>query len=854
MLADLEREFVYRADTFGQASATRWYWRQTLSSVPALTRRTWWRGWNGFEPSANRSQPGGPSMESWIMDVRYAARRLVRRPLYAFLSVLTLALGIGGTAAVYGIARPILLDRLPYAAEEQLATFWHPFDWSEQEFLYLRDGRFPGFSSVAAYTFGDVTLTRGDSPAQLVPGIQTSAEFFSVLGVTPALGRGFQAGDDVRGAEPVAVISYGLFQELGGDRSLVGSQVQLDGASRTIVGVMPRGFWFPDPSTRVWVAKRLDPENRSGNYAFVGRVAPGHTVDNMAGPLAQFVRILDERFDYPPQWDKTKSPELTPLRTWLVGSLQPALIATLVAMGLILLIACAHVAALMLGQVEGRTTELAVRSALGANRRRLTQQLVAEAGLLGLASGLAGALLAAIAFRVIVAALPLGAWGESATMSWTVFGAAMIVAVVAAALVAIAPGAAMWRSDLRETLGSARTGGIAGRGGRLESSLVVAEVALAVVMAAGAGLLIRSVTKLYAVQPGIETSGVGVVDIVMPNSLPLGQRRQMLDEITAGIRGMPGVAQAGFTQKLPLRGQGWSFGFELEGDPESRGTTTFVRFGSVNYLPTVGATLREGRFFTEADRAAGVNGDGVVIVNEALVKKYFKGANPIGRRIANGTGGWVRVVGVVRDVAEAKLTDDPAPARYMLSDTPPFLSNIHALVFKTSGRAPEAALDEARQLVQRIAPNVAVQRVTTLDRVLDLAIGPARQVMQLLAILTTLALILGAIGVYGVISHFVNRRSRDWGVRIALGMMPARVVGSIVRRGAALVTLGVVIGIGAFFALARLLGSFLYGVGAGDPIAMVSATVVLLVVGMLAAVIPGIRASRTDPAIVLREQ
>ncbi len=792
-------------------------------------------------------------MESWIMDARYAARRLVRRPLYAFLSILTLALGIGGTAAVYGIARPILLDRLPYAAEEELAQFWMPFDWSEQEFLFLR-GRIPGFSSVAAYTFGDVTLSRGDSPSQLLPGIATSAEFFSVLGVSPALGRTFQPGDDVQGAEPVAVISYGVWQELGGEQSIIGTQVRLDGTSRTIVGVMPRGFWFPDPSTRVWVAQRLNPENRSGNYTFIGRVAPGHTVDNMAGPLAQFVRILDERFDYPPQWDKTKSPVLTPLREWLVGSLTPALVATLVAMGLILLIACANVAALMLGQVEGRTTELAVRSALGANRRRLTQQLVAEAALLGLASGLVGALLAAVAFKVIVAALPLGAWSESASMSWTVFAAAMLVAVGAATLVAIAPGIAMWRSDIRETLGSSRTGGIAGRGGRIESSLVVAEVALAVVMAAGAGLLIRSVTKLYGVQPGVETSGIGVVDVVMPSNLSTAQRRQMLSELTAGLRTMPGVAQAGFAQKLPLRGQGWSFGFELEGDPESRGTTTFVRFVSPDYLQTMGVTVKDGRLFTEADRTAGASGDGVVVINEALAKKYFKGANPIGRRIANGTGGWVRVIGVVGDVAEAKLTDTREPARYMLSDTPPFLSNINALVFKTAGRSPEAALDDARQLVQRLAPTVAVQRVTTMDRVLDLAVGPARQVMQLLAILTTLALVLGAVGVYGVISHFVNRRSRDWGVRIALGMMPSRVVRMIVRRGAALVSIGVVIGIAAFFALARLLGSFLYGVGAGDPLAMVSATVVLLVVGVLAALIPGLRASRTDPAIVLREQ
>ena len=403
-------------------------------------------------------------------------------------------------------------------------------------------------------------------------------------------------------------------------------------------------------------------------------------------------------------------------------------------MGLILLIACANVAALMLGQVEGRTTELAVRSALGANRVRLTQQLVAEAVLLGLAAGVVGALLAAVAFRAVVGALPLGAWGESASLDWSVFASAMAVAVAAAALVAIAPGVAMWRGDLRETLGASRTAGIAGRGGRLEGSLVVAEVALAVVMAAGAGLLIRSVTKLYAVQPGIETSGVGVVDIVMPNDLQQARRFQTMTELMAAFRAMPGVTSAGFTQKLPLRGGGWSFGFDMEGgDTEARGTTTFVRFGSPDYLETIGATLREGRLFTEADRNLYTTADaeGVVVVNEALVKKYFKGRNPIGVRVANGTGGWARVVGVVRDVAEAKLTDPAEPTRYMLTESFRSVPGVNVLVFKTTGRSPESALDDARAAVQRIAPSIAVQQVTTLDRVFDLAVGPARQVMAL---------------------------------------------------------------------------------------------------------------------------
>src|SRR5690348_3762502 len=247
--ADLAEEFAYRAGSFGPAHARRWYWHQVMSSAPSLLRRTWWRGWSGFEPAANRTRPGGPSMESWIMDARYAARRLVRRPMYALLSVLTLALGIGGTAAVYAIARPILLDRLPYRAEAGLAAFWMPFDWTEQEFLYLR-GRIPGFSTVAAYRNDNVLLDRGDGEVRLLPTIVTSQELFTVLGTTPALGRAFQPGDDALGAEAVAILSYGLWQELGGDRTIIGKRLRIDGEPRTVVGVMPRGFWFPDPNVR----------------------------------------------------------------------------------------------------------------------------------------------------------------------------------------------------------------------------------------------------------------------------------------------------------------------------------------------------------------------------------------------------------------------------------------------------------------------------------------------------------------------------------------------------------------------------------------------------------------------------
>jgi hypothetical protein len=407
-------------------------------------------------------------------------RRALRRPSparpagYALVAVLTLALGIGGVAAVYGVARPVLFDALPYAHAREVGTFWMGGSWTEEEFVHLR-GRIPGFRQVAAYRPGDVTLREGDAPARLVPGITTSAELFEVLGARPLIGRGFRPGDDTQGAEPVVVLSYGLWQELGGRPTVLGSRITLDGAARTVVGVMPRGFWFPDPAVRIWTARALDPEGRNGSYTLVGRVAPGQDVAALGapgapgapggGPLARLTAMLDERFDYPADWDKTKDAAVTPLRDELLGTMRPALVATFVAMGLILLMACANVAALMLGQVEGRSTELAVRSALGANRRRLTQQLVVEALLVGLTAGVAGAGLAAMSFRVLARALPLGAWGESAAFDWTLFVAALLVAVGAVLLVVLVPTTSLWRGDLRGTLGSTRTGGIQGRGG-----------------------------------------------------------------------------------------------------------------------------------------------------------------------------------------------------------------------------------------------------------------------------------------------------------------------------------------------------------------------------------------------------
>ena len=790
-------------------------------------------------------------LRNLFADLRYAARRLMARPTYSLLSVLTLALGIGGTAAVFGIARGLLFEPLPYGNTSEVGVFWFGGSWYEAEFAQLR-GNFPGFRNVALYRDGDVTMREGDGPARLVHGMRVSSELFSVLGVRPLLGRDFAAGEDAQGAEPVVILSYGLWRELGGDRSILGRRVTLDGTPRTVIGVMPRRFWFPNPAIRLWTPQEIDPERQNGSFTLIGHVAPGHDVQNMGAPLERLTQMLGERFQYSEQWDKTKNARIIPLREELLGPMRPSLVAMLVAMGLILLIGCANVAALMLGQVEGRTTELAVRSALGANRARLTQQLVVEALLVGMVAAVIGAGLAAAGYRLLAESLPLGAWAEGASFDWRLFATALVVSVLAAMLVALVPVAALWRGDLRGALGGVRTGGIQGRGGRIERGLVVTEVALAMLIASGAALLVRSVSKLYAIEPGIETSSVAVIDLVA--SEPTAQQRsQSLGQIREEVLSIPGVRSASVAMKIPLRGNGNSFGITVPGRPGEQ-TTTFFRVVGLDYFKTMGIRLLAGRDFAASDIRDSLT-EAPIVINQALADRYFPGIDPVGQVVGGGFNAPQRIIGVVNDVLEGDLTDAPEPARYYLAGTVSWWVPNAVVVIKTA--RPEdgpAVLDAARGTIQRVAPAFAIENVTNMDRVLDIAVGPAKQVMALLALLSALALVLGAIGIYGVISHFAARRKRDWAIRMALGLPGPRIVRHIVGQGTALVVIGIVIGIAGTLALAKLLASFLYGVTAIDPLSFAAASAMLLIAGIIAALVPAWRAATVDPATALREQ
>ena len=791
--------------------------------------------------------------ESWIKDARYAARRLRRRPLYTGLAVLTLALGAGGTAAIYSITQTLLLDPLPFVREDEIGRFWLHNSWTEAEFLHVRP-EFAGFEKVGAYRPNDVTLEMPGTPTRLLPAIAVTAELFDVLGIRARLGRTFQSGDDLAASEPVVVLSHGEWQELGADPLIVGTRLQIGGLSHTVVGVMPPGFWFPTPATRAWTAARLSPNSGAGQYTLVGRVARGESMAHMEGPLRALAARLGAAFPYPnPLWDKRRNPAITPIREALVGDQRTGLLATLVAMAVILLIGCANVAALMLGQLDARAAETAVRAALGADRRRLVQQFGIEALMLGALAGLCGAGLAMFGFQLLLQSLSLGAVAEVAALDWTVLWASLAAGLAGSLLVAMVPTVVLWGGRaLQPGLSTTRTGGVGARGGRLESGLVIAQVGLAVLLASGAGLLIRTVTNLQAISPGFEARAVVVIDAVVPSRFRTAERLQVISAALPVLESVPGVRSAGATQRLPLRGSGDNWRLVIQGRSNAESASTAFRMVSRDYFTTLGVPLRFGRDFDASDRAGS---ERVTLVNEALAAKFFPGENPIGHVLQTFDGPGERIVGVVGNVAESNLTDAPAPARYMLFEHLSFLyANVSFVLRTDSEAAAPVVIQAARAALARDVPQIAISQTTTMNNVFERAVGPAGRVVTLLSLLAGLALFLGAIGVYGVISHYVTRRARDYGISMALGQRPGAVVAEVMRRGALLIGTGITLGVAAALVFTRLFSSLLYEVDATDPVALAGAAMALALIGTLATFIPARRASLTDPARVLRQQ
>jgi predicted permease len=801
----------------------------------------------------------------WVRDFRvdllHTFRQFARRPLYTGLGVATLAVGIGATVALFSVVQGLLLRPLPVRDEAALHVFWSDYNWRGVEFDFVKE-RIPAFSGLAAYSTNLIPL-RTETATSTVLTVVSSAELFDVLGAAPLQGRTFRTGEDRVGAEPVIVVSWAMWQqELGADPNVIGRRIVFGGESVTVIGVMPRGFYFPTPEYRAWQPLRLDPA--SGEYqgngwlVLVGRTKPGTTEPQLVANIQSIATALGERFTYPAAWDKTKGATTTPLRRYLLGDLKPALLLLLGAVTLLLAMACANVAALILARTTDRAPELVLRTALGAGRGRLARQVVTESIVLSGVAGLLGAGLAAAIFRVLVASLPLnGGFGEAVSLDWTSFAAAVLVAVLVGLAVAAAPVRDLLLGRLGGVTGERGADGLRGGTGRVHGWLVGGEVALAVLLSAGASLFIKSVSRLYSVDTGFDPRGVLVADLVTsPNEMPAPARLQFFRSMVERATALPEVAAAGLIGRLPIRDAGWQGTVEIEGRPDlagANGPNSLFRPVTPGYFAAMDVAIRSGRPFDGSDRLGGLP---VALVSEGFAKRAWPGLDPIGRRVRTGIVGdtsWITVVGVAEETRMVRMTGENPITLYVPLEQLSFALDGIAMVVKARGD-PTMVLPVVRRLASELDRRVAVARSTTMDEVVSSALSEPLRLRFFLSLFAGLALVLGTVGVYGVASYSVARRRAEFGIRTALGAAPTRVLREVVGRGMIPVLVGVVIGLVAAVSLSRVVGRLLYGVAPTDGPSLAAAGATLLLAGIAASFFPALRASRVSPVEALRAE
>lgn len=808
-----------------------------------------------------RASWGITALQDLGADLRFASRQLRKHFAFSLLAALTLALGIGGTVAIFSVVDGLLLRPLPVRDEGALSVFWMDYNWRGAEYDFVRE-RTRAFPGLAAFSNEGYTL-RGDERSSLIVATVASANLFDVLGAQPLLGRTFREGEDRPGAEPVVVLSWGTWQtELGGDRDVVGRRVELNGRPTTVIGVMPRDFYFPTPDMDAWVPLDLDPDDPAyqgnGWLVLIGRQGPGVTPARVDQDLTSLARALGERFDYPDAWDKTKSPHVTPLREYVLGDVRPPLLLLLGAVALVLLMACANVAALILTRTADRQGEMAVRAAIGAGRTRLARQVLTESILLGVVGGVLGLGLAVAVFGVLVASLPLGSGlADTLSLDWRALAAALGLAVVTGAAISMAPMRHLLAGDLsRGSLGQRGQGGRAAGPARMQRALVVAEVLLAVVLVTGAGLLVRSVDRLRAIEPGLDPHDLLVVGVLMgEQSVDAPRRRQVLTRLVERARALPGVEAADLINRVPIRDGGWQGTITVSERPEltgERAPNAYFRTVGPQTFEALGAEIVRGRDILPSDDE---NAPLVTVVNETLARQMWGDADPIGQTVRrNGFGASeARVVGVVRDIAVDGLVGDVPMATYYPWAQTMATSSFGILLVRTAGD-PTTLAPAMRALVPEIEANAVVGSIGTMDDVLDRAMAETLRLRFFLSLFSLMGLVMGSVGIYGVVSYAVRQRSAEFGIRMALGARPGLLLREVVGRGMLPVLTGVGSGVVAALLASRLLGRFLYEVAPTDPVPLLAAAGVLAGVGAVAAFLPAWRASATDPARALRSE
>ncbi|MEJ2203416.1 MAG: ABC transporter permease [Gemmatimonadota bacterium] len=812
-----------------------------------------------------------------LRDVRYGLRQLRRAPVFTVIAVMTLALGIGANTAVFSVLNGVLLRPLPYAAPERLVMVTSAFPtmdfdrfWiSPPEYFELREWN-QAFKDVGGYRTGSAAIETLDQPLRVTSAVATWS-LFPTLGVQAVRGRTFSPEEDLPGAEPVVLISHGLWERaFGGDPGIIGSSVRVSGQPRTVVGVLPEDFDVEDAAVDVWTPTNIDPSdhvNRRGNHFLnvVARLADGVTLERAQADLDRLeLRWQEEYGD-----THAPSPDFHPyqasdLRTDLLGDVRPAMFLLMGAVAFVLLIACANVANLLLARSEQRHREVAVRVAMGAGRGRLVRQLLAEGVTLGLAGGLVGLGLGYLAVETILTVNPDIPRAGGIQLDGTVMAFTAAVAVATGLLFGLAPllnttlarvGGALSEGGARATHGSA--------GARVRKALVVAEVGLAVVLLTGSGLMLRSLSALQDVDLGFDPENLLSFQISLPNGAYATPQDVVgfYDDLLGRVRALPGVVSATAMSGLPPLRDVDANDTEFEGVPRTEdGPAHNVDYWTgvqADFLETTGIQVVEGRGFESADEG---RDDLVMLVNERLARTFYPGSTPVGRRLRPCCGDdnpWLTVVGVVADVKQAGVNNDAGTELFFLNPqigrTGYFAYRTMSMVVRTE-RDPLLLAPPIRRILGELDAAIPMADVQSMETHVARTMAQPRFLTLLLGLFAAIALVLAAVGTYGVMSYSVAARNREIGIRMAMGAEALSVQRMMLVQGTFLAGAGVILGIGGAMGLTRFLSSQLFVVSATDPQTFVVAPLFLGAVALLACFLPARRATRVDPVQALRDE
>ena len=813
-------------------------------------------------------------MESLIKDIRYGIRGLAKRPSFTAIAVITLALGIGANTAIFSVVNATLLRPLPFQDPNRIVMVWgylpqlahtaDKFPSSAGNYLGLVKET-KSFQELAAFRQWSWQLTHAGEPEQL-QGVRVSANFFEALGARPVLGQTFMPEQDQEGAAPVAIISYRLWQrEFAADRNVLGKSLTLNGHTVSVVGVMPRDFEFPGGANMIpglqfatkndiWMPLAMTADERKNqgslNLAMLGRLKPGVAINQAENETRAIEASL-------PLGTIGYTVNLIPLQKQMVGNIQRLLLVLLATVAFVLLIACANVANLLLARASSRQKEMAIRGALGAGRRRIVRQLLTESLLLSFIGGLLGFLVAIWGTPLLVSFIPEKVPRiHEINVDLRVLGFALLISLITGVLFGLAPALQASRVDLNESLKESARGTTAGlRQNRLRAFLIVSEVSLAVVLMIGAALLTKSFVRLLDVKPGFDPSHTLTMEVALPTLPPSKyaneqEQTAFFQQLLERLNNSPGVIAAGAVLSLPLTGAEESTNLFIEGRPklpaEQRAEADYTVVTPA-YFRALAIPLLKGRPFTDHDSK---DAPGVIIINEALARRYWPNEEPLGKRLTVGFEKSPReIVAVVGSVKQSTLSADARPAMYLPQLQLP--TGGMSIVIRTAGD-PLSVAALARSQVHSLDQAIPVTNIRTMDEIFSASVAQQRFSMLLVGLFGALAVVLAAIGIYGVMGYTVTQRKHEIAVRMALGAKTGQVLKLILKDGLVLASLGVVIGLVGAFAMTRLLSSLLFEVKPNDAQTFAMVSVLLIFVALLACFIPARRATKVDPLVALR--